>query len=399
VDADLAPELDDAPYLVMDLLKGADLATVSRGGPQAPAQVVEWLRQAACGLDAAHRCGIVHRDVKPENLFLTESASGEGLVKVLDFGIASAPAVGDTRDTKTGSLLGTPMFMAPEQASGGQVTPQADVWSLAMCAFRLLGGRSYWNAENATLLLAQIIYEQVLPPSVKGVDLGPGFDEWFLRSCARAPAERWPTAGVQIEALAAAVGSPVKELKVPERREPSPLLATHDTTLGELAASDVRSHSLAETYSSTSLPPKFRFGSLGVFFGFAALAAAVLSVQRPAAPPRSSADQRIPGARVPRPAAAPARAPSAPAVEPDRAPAPVPADQTLGKPAIPTPPRASVQRTSKLPANKRALPPSVDDTKPEERRDEPTALGPREPARGASSPTPSTPRDPLADPD
>src|SRR5947209_5409438 len=88
VDADLAPELGNAPYLVMDLLKGSDLAALSSGAPQTPEHVVDWLRQAARALDAAHRCGIVHRDIKPENVFLAQSGDGDPLIKVLDFGIA-----------------------------------------------------------------------------------------------------------------------------------------------------------------------------------------------------------------------------------------------------------------------------------------------------------------------
>lgn len=280
LDADLAPELGDAPYLVMDLLRGADLARVSARAPQTPANVVVWLRQAARALDAAHRCGVVHRDIKPENLFLAESSSGETLVKVLDFGIASVPTPDDPHDTSTGALVGTPMFMAPEHASGGEVGPQADGWSVAMCAFRLLSGRNYWQAENSTLLLAKIIYEQILPPSVKGLDLGAAFDAWFLRSCARNPEKRWETVGAQIEAMAEALGRPVEPIVVPPRVEEAPFPRT-ETTLPELAASEVRLQSLAPTYASTRLPRKAALSWLVAAFGLATVGAAILSMQRP----------------------------------------------------------------------------------------------------------------------
>ncbi|HEY3594367.1 MAG TPA: serine/threonine-protein kinase, partial [Polyangiaceae bacterium] len=111
-DADVAPELDGAPYLVMDLLEGVDLEQISGDRPVEPATVVEWLRQVAPPLDKAHRIGIVHRDLKPENLFLTHREDGSVLIKILDFGIAKL-GTESTGSTKAGQLLGTPLYMAP----------------------------------------------------------------------------------------------------------------------------------------------------------------------------------------------------------------------------------------------------------------------------------------------
>ena len=92
IDADVAPELDRAPYLVMDLLDGTDLEKASGEQALAASLVVDWLRQIARVLDKAHRLGITHRDLKPENLFLTHREDGSALIKILDFGIAKISA-------------------------------------------------------------------------------------------------------------------------------------------------------------------------------------------------------------------------------------------------------------------------------------------------------------------
>jgi serine/threonine protein kinase len=285
LDADIAPELGGAPFLVMDLLAGADLATVARREPQSPETVVEWLRQAARAVDLAHHNGVVHRDLKPENLFLVQSKGGPPLIKVLDFGIACIPSLDDERGTKTGVLVGTPLFMSPEQASGAEVGPPTDMWSMAMCAFRLLSGRAYWNAGNMTMLLAQIVYEEILPPSRRELDLGASFDEWFLRSCAKDPAKRWESAGAQIEGLAAALGFPVQELPAIACDQSAAFDVTPDEAAPSFDESDGRSHSLGPAVTSTPAAKLNRLGPLGIAFGLASTTAALLfrqgSIQTP----------------------------------------------------------------------------------------------------------------------
>jgi serine/threonine-protein kinase len=240
VDADVAPELDGAPFLVMDLLEGADLARATGDEPQAPEVVVGWLRQIAKALDKAHALGIIHRDLKPENLFLEERTDAPPIVKVLDFGVAKVRTHEDVKKTATGAVLGTPLYMSPEQAAGesSKIGAPTDVWALGLIAYRLLTGKDYWVANTVPALLAKIVYGKVEPPSAFGCDLGPAFDAWFTRSCAAEPADRWPSATQQVVALADAL-----EVARPESSDatskptsprvvtPSPSVRVFDATL------------------------------------------------------------------------------------------------------------------------------------------------------------------------
>jgi serine/threonine protein kinase len=216
-DADVAPELDGAPFLVMELLEGADLEREAAESPPRPATVVEWLRQVARALDKAHGLGIVHRDLKPENLFLAKLEGRAPIVKILDFGIVKMIEDGPGA-TGSGQLLGTPSYMAPEQASPQRgITAAADRYSLGMIAYRLLAGESYYRGDVLGIL-AQLLHAPLQPPSQRHPGLGGAFDAWFLRACARDPDARFASAFEQIEELSAALGLP--RLAPPEAPEP-----------------------------------------------------------------------------------------------------------------------------------------------------------------------------------
>jgi eukaryotic-like serine/threonine-protein kinase len=242
-DADVAPELGGTPYLVMELLEGANLEQVTRQAPAAPREVVEWLRQVARALGKAHERGIVHRDLKPDNLFLTQRDDGAPFVKVLDFGIAKMIAEGITI-TRSDQFLGTPLYMAPEQAGINRppITAQADLYSLGLTAFRLLTGRTYWNDGGLAKVLAQILAAPMPPPSTRGASFGAEFDAWFLRACDRDPAKRFASAYEQIESLASALGLPNQPpLSTWPPKEIAPATAGVITSpTPEPASSDVR---------------------------------------------------------------------------------------------------------------------------------------------------------------
>lgn len=220
LEADVCPELvaiarpedpmsPPIPYLTMELLEGKDLRQfVHEQGALSAADAVEFLEQIAPTMDRAHELGIVHRDLKPANLFLCRRADGSPMVKVLDFGIAQLADASAARGLG-GGLFGTPWYMAPEQAEGKVATAASDRWALAMVAFRLLTGESYWAPCPIPDLLGQILRGPVTLPSEivreRGLlprqKLGPTFDNWFMRACQIDPARRFPTVVEQIEAM------------------------------------------------------------------------------------------------------------------------------------------------------------------------------------------------------
>lgn len=213
-DADVAEDLNNVPFLVMEYLRGEGLEKrVANLGPLPADEVVLYLRQAARALDKAHALGIIHRDLKPENLFVTTREDGTPCIKILDFGIAKI--TGDasrelvrSAATTTGQIFGTPLYMSPEQAKAdsSKICPQTDVWAIGIIAYRLLTAKDIWTAETITHLIAQIAYEPMPVPSEHGSPLGRDFDAWFAVCCAREASARYATAGEAVTALAKAVG-------------------------------------------------------------------------------------------------------------------------------------------------------------------------------------------------
>ncbi|MBS2011657.1 MAG: protein kinase [Deltaproteobacteria bacterium] len=210
-DADTAKDLDDAPFYVMEYLRGEDLEHVLESkGPIPPPLVVEYLVQTARALDKAHPLGIVHRDLKPENLFLTTREDGSPCIKLLDFGIAR---LGDTdapnqMKTAEGFVFGTPSFMSPEQTTGSVdlIGPGTDIWALGLLTFKLLTKVDFWDAQNLQQLYAKILQLPIPTPTERGATFGPAFDAWFARCVAREVTARWKTAGEAAAALADALG-------------------------------------------------------------------------------------------------------------------------------------------------------------------------------------------------
>jgi serine/threonine-protein kinase len=206
LDADVAREIDDVPFLVMELLEGRDFERVCLERKPTVAEVVDWMRQLARALDKAHQAGIVHRDLKPENLFLAEREGSAPIVKILDFGVAKIASEGEGQATATGQILGTPRYMAPEQAvDAKQISSAADRFALGLIAFRLLCGRHYFSGDNWVRLLRAVARGPQERPTALGSTLGPTFDTWFGRACAVEPRDRFATCTEQVEAMADAL--------------------------------------------------------------------------------------------------------------------------------------------------------------------------------------------------
>ena len=195
---------DGSPYLVMELLKGKSLADFLEP-PRAievhtAAPIVYGVLQA---LAAAHAQGIVHRDIKPDNIFLVDDEDGRFLVKVLDFGIAKVMDVagGMGSKTRTGVLLGTPGYMSPEQIKNSKgVDPRTDLWSTGAIFYEMLAGRSAFDAETEFAQLTAVLTQSPIPIGQVSAHL-IGWQPFFDRALAREPENRFPTAQAMSEAL------------------------------------------------------------------------------------------------------------------------------------------------------------------------------------------------------
>jgi serine/threonine-protein kinase len=194
---------DGLCYYVMELLEGENLrAHVDRLGPLEPARAIHVIGQAARALGEAHERGIVHRDVKPENLFLTSLGGEHDFVKVIDFGIAKVANVEATM-TRTGWVLGTPEYMSPEVAMGKPADPRSDVYALGAVLYFLLCGRPPFLGENAGRLFFAHATETPLPPSFHaGRPLPEDLEAIVMRSLEKEPDARFPSASAFAMALA-----------------------------------------------------------------------------------------------------------------------------------------------------------------------------------------------------
>jgi eukaryotic-like serine/threonine-protein kinase len=190
---------DPLPYLAMERLHGQTLGEMLRREPKlAPSATVELVRQAAIGIDAAAAADIVHRDLKPQNLF----RSIDGVWKVLDFGVATLG--GDTGTLTQGQAIGTPYYMAPEQAQGKRVDSRADIYALAAIAYRCLTGRYPFTAPDTPAVLYAVVHRRPARPG-ELAELPADVDRWFALALAKQPDDRFATGAELASALEAAL--------------------------------------------------------------------------------------------------------------------------------------------------------------------------------------------------
>ncbi|MBA3458789.1 MAG: serine/threonine protein kinase [Deltaproteobacteria bacterium] len=197
---------DGRAYLVMELLEGEALATrLARRGRLTELEAATIARAIANALRAAHAQGIVHRDLKPDNIFLVPDADGSGdRVKVLDFGVAKLtdPSPTNVRHTQTGALMGTPLYMAPEQArAAGTIDHRADLYSLGCILYELLVGKTPFVAEGAGEIIALQLFGEVQRPSERLAELTPEMDSIVMRLLEKEPHDRFQSAADVQQAL------------------------------------------------------------------------------------------------------------------------------------------------------------------------------------------------------
>jgi serine/threonine protein kinase len=194
------------PYLVMEHLAGIDLDHRIRGRGRLPlATVVHLTGQLASGLAAAHDQGIVHRDLKPANVFLVELPGEPDFVKILDFGISKVRAA-NTQLTKAQAIIGTPNYMAPEQATGqlDEIDHRTDQWALACIAWEMLTGRAPFAGDDMSAVFYQVIHLDPPPLGKRAPEVPPAVEAVLRRALSKSVAERYPTIRDFAAALAGA---------------------------------------------------------------------------------------------------------------------------------------------------------------------------------------------------
>ncbi|WP_329035018.1 serine/threonine protein kinase [Streptomyces sp. NBC_00178] len=178
---------EDRFYLVMELVEGRSLGDLLEAQESVhPEQVAHIAGQAAAGLAAAHRQGIVHRDIKPGNLML----DADGSVKIGDFGIAQFVDDPSTALTTAGQIVGTSLYLAPERALGRSADAASDMYSLGCVIYQLLVGQPPFRSDTATATLYQHVDTPPVPVRQRGVEISPAFDSYLLGLLAKKPEDR-----------------------------------------------------------------------------------------------------------------------------------------------------------------------------------------------------------------
>ncbi|HEY3701282.1 MAG TPA: serine/threonine-protein kinase, partial [Acidimicrobiales bacterium] len=192
------------PCIVMELVNGGTLARRLQDPPMGQEEAVRLIVQVLGALDAAHRAGIVHRDIKPGNILLTE----DGTAKVTDFGIAKALEPADIDLTLTDEVMGTPRYLAPERAAGAQATVASDVWAVGVVLYEALTGRPPFDADTSLGLAIAAERGDLVPPEVYRPDLSTALGAVVARALAPRPLDRFTSASEMAAAVSRAVADP-----------------------------------------------------------------------------------------------------------------------------------------------------------------------------------------------
>jgi eukaryotic-like serine/threonine-protein kinase len=338
-----------APYIVMELLDGADLAQLRRRvGKLTVPDAVEYVLQACEGLVEAHSAGIVHRDLKPQNLFVTRRMNGAPLVKILDFGISKATgaaAVGQMNLTDSATVLGSPLYMSPEQMrSARNVDARSDIWALGVILYELLVGKVPFDGETVTELCLKVVIEKETPVGDLREDLPPGLSEVVHRCLAKEPNDRYPSVAALADALepysrSAEKGGQLRPWRsfsdtadasssgdFGQAREAVALAESNRTSLPDRA--QVEKESTQNTWGNTQSGTRRRtYATYAGVAGASVLALAVVGIglrlalgpSTPKVEPLAASSVSIPSASGPAPTPPPSTAPSSAGASPTTA--------------------------------------------------------------------------------
>ena len=357
-----------APYMVMELLRGNDLSVVIRDQGALPVPVaVQYVLQACEALAEAHAIGIVHRDLKPANLFLTARADGSPCIKVLDFGISKVASTSgsgsDMGMTRTQSIMGSPLYMSPEQmASSRDVDQRADVWAIGCVLYELITGRVPFEAETMPQLCTLILHQEPPHPRRVRPEVPEGLAEAILRCLRKDRAQRYPN--VAALAMDLAGFSPDAGPRSAERI--SRVLSSSGLSSTALASSNFPAHTAAsntasQAWGTTQVARSHRAVWLGALVGGVLAVGGVIAWKASSRPAPASPDVSA--------AAAPAAKPPA-HVEPTPI-APLPTPSLEAAPSA-LPPVAASASASTI-SSKPAVPRATGKAKPGEGKPKPTS--------------------------
>jgi serine/threonine-protein kinase len=318
---DLGTFDDGAPFIVMEYLDGIEFAKlIQKEGALSIARLVHIVTQVCSALSAAHARGIVHRDMKPENIYLVRRGDDVDFVKVLDFGISKVRESNDALGaglTKTGAAMGTPYYMSPEQAQAARdLDHRADIYAVGVIMYEALTGHLPFDADSYPALLLKIMSERPAPLRVFRNDVPDSMEQIVLKAMARDRAERFQT----IESLAAAL-HPFRTMNTlpPGSTVPRSAATASPQTTPFVSTSHVPA--VPSTDPPATIPGgKKHMGLLVTAAGAVLLIGVVAGLMRPGAAP--APDASVPAVvAVAQPAAAPSPAVM---IQPQAVPAPAP---------------------------------------------------------------------------
>jgi eukaryotic-like serine/threonine-protein kinase len=300
------------PYLVLELLTGESLANRLKKGPVSLEAALDIARQVGSALTAAHKAGVVHRDLKPDNIFLVPTDSGGTLgeqVKVLDFGISKLRH-STTIQTQEAQILGTPQYMSPEQASGKNslIDERTDVFALGAIVYEMLSGEPAFAGENLAAVVFKVVYEDPAPLAGLVPGLPQSVSDAVARALAKDPAKRWSDVGGFIGALTGKVLQTLERAAV----GPGGVLTSSGRVVSTGGATGAgKTPSAADAFMSTMASGESPLPSnVAAAQGAKAAVPATASAQQPVVPTPAAYGQQTSGAGVPAmtfppPAAAP----------------------------------------------------------------------------------------------
>ncbi len=315
LDAGAEPDNGDI-WLAMELLEGEDLASAIDHGGISTEVFLGYVIELLDVLGAAHERRWVHRDIKPENLFLLRQPDGSSRLKVLDFGIARDLG-SEGKTTTAGSVLGTPYYMAPEQARGEPVDHRADLWAVGALVYHAFGGAPPFDGDNANMVMFRVMSDEPKPLRELCPGLHEGVYALVRRALMKNPADRWQSAEAMAEVARSALACPPDDPRLVALA--STLRAKVPPSAGSLATSQVTASSFLPP-----APPTRRIKAAVILGGVALAAASYLLLDR--APTAVTTAAIVPPTRI--------------APEPTRV-APPARDGSTAAPPAPTSPNAS----------------------------------------------------------